>query len=679
MRTRLLCGPTAALLLSAFLQPAPIAAQQDTAAPQRILQLEDYLDWERVGSPRISPSGRHVVYTRSWVDQLQDRWRSELWILDLENDERRELTAGSSPRWSPDGRRIAFLHKGEPGGTQIHVLWIDTRDTTQLTRLADGSPSNLRWSPDGRMLSFDMQVEAKPSLSIKMPARPKGADWAPSAKVITRLSYRRDRSGYRPLGHRHVFVVDAIEGGTPRQLTNGDFDHSSARWMPDGKSLVFSGKRIPDADWVLQESEVYRVSLDGEITALTDHVGPDASPAVSPDGKWIAYTRRERTADTYNVDDVWLMAADGSEPRRLASLDRRPGNLMWTDDGAHVLVSVSDHGERHVIAVEVASGETAKITPAGGQFRASDVRGDLLVGTYTTSQRPADLAAVTIGGGALRLLTDVHADVLDGVTLADVEAMTWKSTDGLEIQGWLVKPPGFDPSREYPLMLQIHGGPHGMYGLDFSFERQANAADGYLVLYTNPRGSDGYGKTFGNAIDNAYPGKDYDDLMTGVDAVIARGCVDESRMYVYGGSGGGVLTCWIVGMTDRFAAAVSMFPVTNWISFVGTTDGPYWYSNFDKLPWESIDEHWQRSPLRLVGNVTTPTMLITGELDLRTPMAQTEEYYQALKLRKVDTAMVRVPGEYHGAAGRRVTNTIRRILWVRKWFERHGAKATGGE
>ena len=264
----------------------------------------------------------------------------------------------------------------------------------------------------------------------------------------------------------------------------------------------------------------------------------------------------------------------------------------------------------------------------------------------------------------------MNDDVLTGVALGEVEEIWYKSVEDYDIQGWIIKPPDFDPSKRYPLILAIHGGPHGMYNVGFNFGWQNHAANGYVVLYTNPRGSSGYGSAFGNAIKNAYPGKDFDDLMAGVDLVVGRGYIDEQNMFVYGCSGGGVLTSWVVGHTNRFAAASANCPVTNWLSFVGTTDGASWYRNFEHFPWDDPSEHLRRSPLMYVGNVTTPTMLMTGEGDLRTPMPQTEEYYQALRVLKVPTAMVRFKNEWHGTSSR-PSNFLRTHIYLREWFEKH--------
>ena len=276
---------------------------------------------------------------------------------------------------------------------------------------------------------------------------------------------------------------------------------------------------------------------------------------------------------------------------------------------------------------------------------------------------------------AIKQLTAVNDDVLAGKKIGDVTEIWYTSADGMKIQGWYITPPDFNPSRKYPMQLHIHGGPHSMYGVGFNFGWQEHAANDYVILYTNPRGSTGYGSAFGNAIKNAYPSKDYDDLMAGVDALLAKGFVDAQNMFVTGCSGGGVLTAWIVGHTDRFAAASANCPVIDWLSFVGTTDGASWYYNFEKLPWEDPTEHIRRSPLTYVGNVKTPTMLMTGVNDLRTPMPQTEQFYSALKLRKVPTAMLRFNDEWHGTTSN-PSNFMRTQLYLRYWFDKH--KRGGG-
>jgi len=349
------------------------------------------------------------------------------------------------------------------------------------------------------------------------------------------------------------------------------------------------------------------------------------------------------------------------------------GSFTWAPDGSGLYLNAAMRGHENVLFVPVDGGEPRAVTEGAHMlgFSTMDAEGAFMVGVRETSHRPGDVVRIDLDSGEPTYLTAVNQDVLTGVRLGEVEEIWYPSVDDFEVQGWIIKPPDFDPERDYPMMLVIHGGPHGMYDVGFNFSWQNHAANDYVVLYTNPRGSSGYGSAFGNAIENAYPGKDYDDLMNGVDEVLSRGYVDEENMFVYGCSGGGVLTSWVVGQTDRFRAASANCPVTNWLSFVGTTDSPYWYSNFDALPWDDPTEHLARSPLMHVGNVSTPTMLMTGVQDLRTPMPQTEEYYQALKYLKVPTVMVRFNDEWHGTSSN-PSNFLRTQMYLRGWFERWG-------
>ncbi|HEX7091292.1 MAG TPA: S9 family peptidase [Longimicrobiales bacterium] len=661
--------------------PAPALHAQDGAAPRRgRLTLDLYLEWERVSDPRFSPDGAQVIYTRRWVDKMNDRWESSLWIMNADGSKNRFLVDGSSPRWSPDGTRIAYLARGEPSGTQIFVRWMDAEGaTSQITRVEE-SPSNIAWSPDGKWIAFNMLVPKRETWRIDLPARPDGARWTEAPRIITRLDYRQDRVGFTEEGFRHIFVVPA-DGGTPRQVTSGDWNHGAPEWMPDGRTIVFSSLRVPDAEYQWRESEIYAVDVvTGELRQLTDRRGPDANPAVSPDGRLIAYTGYDWTDDTFVESDLYVMNADGSNPRLLTEgFDRTPQGLHWAPGGSGIYFNVSREGARNLYFAPVRGGPVRAVTEGKHVLTVTDIsENGSAVGVLTSAQRPEDVVSFPLRSPArMRQLTAVNDDVLAGIELGEIEEIWYTSVDGFRIQGWIIKPPDFDPSRKYPMMLSIHGGPHGMYNTGFNFAWQEHAANGYVVLYTNPRGSSGYGSAFGNAIENAYPGKDYDDLMIGVDTLIQRGYVDPQNLFVYGCSGGGVLTAWIVGHTDRFAAASANCPVTNWLSFVGTTDSPNWYRNFAKLPWEDPSEHLRRSPLMYVGNVKTPTMLMTGELDLRTPISQTEEFYQALKIRKVPTAMIRFHGEYHGTTSR-PSNFMRTQLYLRSWFERHarGDRAT---
>ena len=644
-------------------------APQVSAQDGEVLSLDKYMDWEWVADPRISPDGGRIVYTRSWVDQRADRRASSVWVMNADGSRARFLLEGSSPRWSPDGTRIAFLND-----SQIFVRWMDAEGaTTQITRLEE-SPSDIAWSPDGTHISFVMTVPSDERWAIDMPAPPEGASWTEAPKIVTRLTYRRDRRGYIDDGFQHLFVVPA-EGGTPRQLTDGDWNHSAPHWMPDGSEIVFQSLRIEDSediDQTWRESEIYAVDVRSRaIRQITDHRGPDGSPVPSPDGSLIAYQANDWSDDTYVETGLYVMNADGSGSRLIASeLGRRLSGVTWARDGSGVYFTAAMTGNSNLWFAPV-NGEPRAVTSGNHMLAVTtlDERGQA-VGTLTSYHEPGDVISFGLDSpGGIRRLTRVNDDILAGVRLGEVEEIWYKSVDDFDIQGWVIKPPGFDPSERYPLILAIHGGPHGMYNAGFNFGWQDHAANGYVVLYTNPRGSSGYGSAFGNAIKNAYPGKDYDDLMNGVDEVIAQGYVDTDNMFVYGCSGGGVLTSWVVGHTDRFRAASANCPVTNWLSFVGTTDGATWYKNFEHFPWDDPSEHLRRSPLMYVGNVTTPTMLMTGEMDLRTPMAQTEEFYQALRVLKVPAAMVRFKDEWHGTSSV-PSNFLRTQLYLRSWFER---------
>ncbi|MEX2471122.1 MAG: S9 family peptidase [Gemmatimonadota bacterium] len=657
--------------LAALLADPPSAtAQQDEL---RTVSLEMYLDLESVSDPQISPDGTEIVYTRGWVDKMNDSRESAVWIMNADGTRNRFLVQGSSPLWSPDGTRIAYTAEGDPSGTQIFVRWMDAEGaTSQVTRLTEG-PSGIRWSPDGTRLSFTMNVDAEPAFTVDPPGRPEGAEWTEAPRVVTRADYRQDRAGFVDDTWRHVFVVPA-DGGTARQLTDGDWNHSTGEWTPDGRELVFSSLRTEDAELSWRESEVYAVDVtSGAIRQLTTRRGQDSGPIPSPTGDLIAYRGSDFHEDTYRNSGVYVMGRDGESPRLVSGdFDRQINDMQWAKNGSGLYLTVSSGGARNLHFVSVDGGVSQVSTGDHLLALSSLTANGRAVGTFTSPHVPTDLVSFRLSDpdGTRTQLTRVNDDVLGGLAFGDVEEIWYESVDGYRIQGWIIKPPDFDPAERYPLMLSIHGGPHSMYHVGFNFGWQEHAANGYVILYTNPRGSTGYGSAFANAIKNAYPGKDYDDLMAGVDEVLSRGYIDEQNMFVYGCSGGGVLTSWIVGQTDRFAAASANCPVTNWLSFVGTTDGIGWYRNFETFPWDDPSEYLRRSPLMHVGNVTTPTMLMTGVNDLRTPMPQTEEYYAALKVMGVPTAMIRFNDEWHGTSSN-PSNFLRTQLFLRKWFEMH--------
>jgi dipeptidyl aminopeptidase/acylaminoacyl peptidase len=666
-------------------QAAPSAQDAAAAASFKTLDVAGYLDWEQVSEAQVSPDGSQIIYTRQWVDRMEDKWASALWIMNADGAKNRFLAKGSSARWSPDGTRIAYLAEGEPKGTQIFVRWMDAEGAaSQITRV-DEAPANIDWSADGRQIAFTMLVRKQDSWKIDMPAPPKGATWTEAPRIVETRNYRLDRQGFLEDGYTHLFIVTA-DGGTARQVTQGNWNVGGRPeglpfgmkidWTPDGEEIVFDGLREDDADDRYRESHIYAVNVKTQaIRQITKDKGPWTSPVVSPDGKTIACTGFAWTPQTYKTEEIHVIGRDGSGARRIAGeLDRDPDNLRWAADGSGLYFTAEDRGSGNVLFAPL-KGDVRRVTEGTHMLSLTSMAANgMAVGIRSTPQEPGDVVRFALAGpgaGAVTKLTHVNDDVLEGRRLGDVEEITYGSSGNTKVQGWIVKPPEFDAKKKYPLILHIHGGPHAMYNVAFSYSFQNLAANGYVVLYTNPRGSTGYGTDFGNAIDDAYPSVDYDDLMAGVDAVIARGYVDTSRMYVTGVSGGGVLSSWIIGHTDRFAAAAVRSPVINWISFAGTTDITAWgYARYRGAFWEN-PTHWlDHSPLMYVKNVKTPALMMTGVLDLRTPMGQTEEYYQALKALKIPTAMIRFNAEYHGT-GSKPSNFMRTQLYIMNWFKRY--------
>jgi len=639
---------------------------------------------EYAADPQISPDGDSIVYARTFMDIMKDRRRSHLWLLAFDGSGHRPLTSGegsdSSPRWSPDGKKLLYVSTVDKSA-QLYLRWLDTGDTTSLAQLSR-PPSGLSWSPDGKWIAFLMLVPEAPAPLVTMPPKPEGATWAAPPRVIRRVQFRADGKGFLEEGFTQLFVLPA-EGGTPRQVTHGSYNGASATWTPDSRFLLFTSNRREDWEYDPLNSEIYEVSLaDGSIRALTDRQGPDQDPQVSPDGRWIAYRGFDDRYQGYQVTRLYLMNRDAGGKRVLAEgLDRDVENIQWSSDSHGLFFQYDDQGNTRIAYVAL-DGKIENLARdlgglelgrpyAGGTF--SVAANGRFAFTYSRPEHPADVAVGERGREGMRRLTRLNDDFLSHRSLATVEETWWESSyDGRRIHGWIAKPADFDPSRKYPLVLEIHGGPFANYGDRFSAEVQFYAAAGYVVLYANPRGSTSYGEEFGNLIHHNYPGQDYDDLMSGVDALLATGYIDPANLFVTGGSGGGILSSWIVGKTDRFRAAVVAKPVINWYGFALTSDLPaffykYWFPGF---PWDHAEHYLKRSPISLAGNVTTPTMLLTGEEDYRTPMAESEQFYEALKLRKVDTALVRIQESPHEIV-QRPSNLIAKVAYILAWFDKY--------
>jgi len=645
----------------------------------------DVFELEVAADPQISPDGSRIAYARRSMDIMTDRPVSNIWIIDADGRNHRPLLTGETgyggQAWSPSGDRLAYVTQVEGRGPQIHVMWMASGRTGALTNMRH-APGDLTWSPDGGQIAFSMFVPKDGSSLAEPPPKPEGAEWAPPVTVIEEVRYRGDGRGYLEAGDTHVFILSA-DGGTPRQLTSGEFNHGGRlAWTADSKSIILGANRQEDWIYDPMEAELWSVNVSsGEMTQLTDRDGPDFAPTISPDGSKIAYLGFDDKKMGYHSIQVYIMDRQTGSIEILGQgLDRQIADVQWAGSSSRLFIQYEDYGDTH-IAILTLGGKIDSVTDdvggvgigrpyASGGF--STANNGAFAYSAGRVDRPADVG-VGRGSRATKRVTNLNEDLLGHKTLANVEEIRWKSTaDDLEIQGWLATPPGFDPSKKYPLILEIHGGPFATYGPYFSPEIQLYAAPGNVVLYVNPRGSTSYGSDFANEIHHNYPGQDYDDLMSGVDAVIERGYIDEDQLFVTGGSGGGVLTAWIVGKTDRFAAAVVAKPVTNWISATLTTDIStmmplYWFAD---MPWDNPDAYWARSPLSLVGNVSTPTALMNGEQDHRTPITESEQYYQALKLRKIDTALIRIPEASHGIAGR-PSHLIAKVDNILAWFARY--------
>jgi acylaminoacyl-peptidase len=643
----------------------------------------DVFDLEYVSNTEISPNGNKILYQRNFNDIMTDESFSNIWVINFDGSENRPITTGNfkdnSPKWSNKGDKFVFKSNRE-GKQQIYLFNIANNSIQKLTNF-QYSISSIKWSPDDSYLLFSSFIDDKRDKLIKMPEKPKGAKWNDPPVEISDLNYRYDGSGYRKPGETQFFTLP-VTGGTPRQISNIPAEKRAfqGEWI-DNNTIVFSANLNEDSDYNTNNTEIYTLDINSGIQkALTSREGPDNSPKVSNDNSLIAYLGYDDEYLSYQQNSIYIMRTDGSGKYKIElDLDRNISNIYWSGDDKRIFFQYDDKGITKIgsttldgkldLIIEEVGGLSFSRPYSGGFFSLS--KNNRYSFTYGTVYNPADLA---VGyKGSKNRLTNLNKDLFDYKKLGNVEEIWYKSSfDGEMIQGWIVKPPNFDESKKYPLILEIHGGPHTNYGFHFSSEVQLFASKGYVVLYTNPRGSTSYGKEFANLIHHNYPSQDYDDLISGVDNLIERGYIDENNLFVTGGSGGGVLTSWIIGKTDRFTAAVVAKPVINWYSFVLYADniGYYYKYWFKDLPWIDPESYLKRSPISYVGNVKTPTMVLTGEKDYRTPMAESEQFYAGLKLNKVESMLVRIPKANHGIASK-PSNLIAKVNAIISWFEKY--------
>ncbi|WP_323800417.1 S9 family peptidase [Parasphingorhabdus sp.] len=663
---------------------AGLASDGDDA---RRFTAERVFDLEYADDPQISPDGSTIIYARKSMDRFADQVVSDLWTIDTRSGSQRPLVSGqgssSSVRWSPDGNRVIYLTSTN-GKPDLRLRYQDSGDSFSLTQLEQG-PGAPVWSPDGKSVAFSMLVPDEPATFAKPPKSPEGADWAKPMRIIDDLVFRFDGAGYLPKGKTQIFTLSA-EGGTPRQVTHGENGFDAPQWLGNDALLV-TGNEAEDADLDPIESEIYRVDLASEtVTALTQRDGPDFAPIVSPNGARIAYRGYDDKLKSYQQSDVYVMAPDGSGVQNLtANFDRSIDAIAWRPDGRALVGQTEVDGILTLVSIDLSGnvrnlvsdiGGTSLGRPyASGSFSVASKAGGsspMIAYTKGSSNRPAEVA-LTRGSGNGQQLTRLNEDALGRLDLARIEEIKVASThDGREIEAWVALPPNFRPDGTFPMILEIHGGPNTMYGPYFAAEIQRYAAEGYVTVYANPRGSTGYGESFAQLIDLDYPGHDHDDLMSVVDALLAKNYVSKDRLFITGGSGGGVLTAWAVGKTNRFAAAATVKPVINWTSMALAGDIARFVSRhwFRAQPWEQPAEYWRRSPLSIVNNVKTPTMVMVGEADWRTPAWEAEQFYTALKVQNVDTVLVRVPGASHLIA-RRPSQLIAKVDNIMGWFAKY--------
>ena len=658
-----------------FLTPQIIAEENKAFDPMDVFELE----W--ASDPQVSSDGETIVYVRRSNDIMKDRVRSNLWRINTSGKNHRPLHSGFknsySPRWSPDNTKIAFVSNNS-GSTQIHMHWVGSGETTVISQLQE-SPSSLSWSPDGKWLAFTMNVKGKSTSIVKSRTKPDGASWAKKPITVTTTRYQYDGRGIVEPSYRHVFVVPA-DGGTARQLTNGNFNHyGSLAWSADSKDIFFSAHRSDDWELISGESNLYKITVSNKkLEQITSMPGEERSPSISPNGEVIAFYVKERRPLAYTPSRIAVMNLESGNMQIISNdLDDDSDNLFWSNDGESIYFAFDQRGKRTIKKISLSGkvsdfadnvgGTTIGRPYISGEFHAAN---DVIAYTFGQADRPADLA-ITVNKET-NVVTSLNEDILGHRKLGKVNEITYRSSfDGQEIQGWYITPPDFNPKKKYPLILEIHGGPHLAYGPHFSAELQIMAASGYIVFYDNYRGSSSYGEDFALLLQYKYSSKeDFADHMSGIDALINKGIVDEKNLFIAGGSAGGIATAYAIGLTDRFNAAVSSKPVINWLSKPLTADSMVGqiYHQFPGPPWEHLEHYWERSPLSLVGNVTTPTMLITGEEDRRTPISETEQFYQALRLKGVDSAMIRIPNTSHGIASR-PSNLITKVDHILAWFE----------
>jgi dipeptidyl aminopeptidase/acylaminoacyl peptidase len=691
-----------------------LCASLAIAQEKRNITETDIYAFQWIAGAQISPDGSQVVYTHVKVTPKHDNYENFLWMIPTAGGSARQLTSSpfdADPHWSPDGKQIAFVRTVAPARQQIYLLSMDGGEARQLTDMPRGAYAPV-WSPDGKSIAFTSSTQSK-DFDKKKPDAPEESD----VRVITKAAYRNNGAGFAEIGRpSHIWVVDVPkvvnEPQKARQVTSGEFTEGDATWSKDGKKIYFVSTHSLEPYFDPPNSALYVVNAEsgGEMppavvtTVATVADGSIRSIALSPDGNRIAFIGAINGGDapdgkvkhrSYSQPDLFVTdVKPGSTPKNLTTAydydigggiggDQAPprgasgfGNKpYWTADGRAIIVATGEEGKGNLRRFDAASGAVTAVTEGNhdiysysatpdGSKLAILVSNPTNIGDLCISERPLHMT----------MITHINGELFSKLKLTEPETIWYKSFDGRKIEAWVQRPPDFQEGKKYPLILDIHGGPHSAYGYTFDHEFQWMAAKGYIVLYPNPRGSTTYGQEFGNIIQYHYPGDDYKDLMAGVDELIKRGWADPEKMGVTGGSGGGVLTNWVVGHTNRFKAAVSQRSIADWAGFWYTTDFTQFTANwFRGAPWEEEADFKARSPITYIKNMNTPTMLVEGDADLRTPPADGgEQMFRALKYRHIPTVMVRFPGESHELSrSGKPTHRVERLQHIVGWMDKY--------